>query len=114
MQKLKKHISIFLLAVFLFPQGVSAMHYFVVKHHSYDNSKLVFKKSNEFEYHTCNYHLNGFSPLILSEEKLKKSHKNETLRNRIKHCCLENYVQQPNFNFLLRGPPFKSNFPYKK
>jgi hypothetical protein len=110
MQRFKAHIAVFLLVGFLFPQGASGMHYFVVAHNFYDSSELVFNNSISFDYHSCNYHLNGFSPLILGEAKLSEPHKTKILLAGIKYCCLENYVHQPDFNFQLRGPPFKVNF----
>jgi hypothetical protein len=110
MQQFKAHITIFLLAGFLFPQGASGMHYFLVEHFPSKSNQFTFNKSNNFDYHSCTYHLNGFSPLILRGENLKASTQNLLVIGTAKFCCLKNYVHQPDFNFQLRGPPFKVNF----
>ncbi|MDX1720599.1 MAG: hypothetical protein R3353_10580 [Salegentibacter mishustinae] len=110
MQRFKAHIAIFLLAGFLFPQAASGMHYFVVEHFPSKNSEITFYESNNFDYHSCIYHLNGFSPLLIKENYLKKLSQHLLLTTKAKFCCLQYYVHQPDFNFQLRGPPFKMNF----
>lgn len=106
MQRFKVHIAIFLLAGFLFPQGASGMHYFLVEHKGSSSREVAFNHLNDFEYHSCIYHLNGFSPLILRIENLEGADRYFTPLAALKFCCLENYVHQPDFNFQLRGPPF--------
>lgn len=105
MARFKVHIVTFLLAGFLLPQGASAMHYFLVAHPVYKSSEFTFNKLNDFEYHSCNYHINGFSPLILRMEKLDTLRKEFKIKAVIKFCSLENYVHHPDYNFQLRGPP---------
>lgn len=108
MQQFKAHIAIFLLVGFLFPQGASAMHYFVVEHFTSNNSSdFTYNESNDFDYHSCIYHLNGFSPLSLKPDKFKALAQLLLPTSNTKFCCLKNYVHQPDFDFQLRGPPFK-------
>lgn len=114
MHRFKVHIAIFFLAGFLFPQGASGMHYFLVEHKPFKNSTFSFNKINGFEYHSCTYHLNGFSPLVLGIENLNEPARHFTREATIKFCCLENYVHQPDFNFQLRGPPFIPDFEDKE
>lgn len=112
MQKFKAHIAIFSLAVFLFPQVASGMHYFLVEHKVYKSGEFAFNDLNDFEYHSCTYHLNGFSPLILGLENFNEAARHFTSETATKFCCLENYVHQPDFNFQLRGPPLSLNYPH--
>lgn len=110
MKRFKAHIAIFLMLGFLFPQGAVSMHSFLVPHHAYDASQFTIKTLNDFEYHSCIYHLNGFSPHILSKENVDKPSRFKTPVTTVKFCCLENYVHQPDFNFQLRGPPLNKKF----
>ncbi|SKB35200.1 hypothetical protein SAMN05660903_00288 [Salegentibacter salinarum] len=106
MSRFKIHITIFLLVGFLIPQVTSALHYWVVPHNNYKSGKkITIKVSNNFEYHSCTYHLNGVSPSILGNSGSEKFIKTNLQGVKIKFCCLENYVHQPDYNFLLRGPP---------
>jgi len=109
MKRFKTHIGIFFLMGFLFPQAASSMHYFFVSHQSYNSGRFDLNKLNDFEYHSCIYHLNGSLPLILCLEKLDEPGRYRTPVAAIKFCCLENYVQQPDFDFQLRGPPYLLN-----
>lgn len=111
MKSFKVHIAIFFLAGFLFPQGSSALHYLVVAHGNYNSGqKFTVTKSYNFEYHSCIYHLNGCSPSILSKSDGEKLIIDNIQGMDIKFCCLKNYVHQPDYNFLLRGPPVAMNF----
>lgn len=106
MPRFKIHLAAFLFVVFLFPQGARAMHYFLIAHTSYNFGEYSFNETNVFGYHSCTYHLNGFSPFNLRLDHVKEEKKLIKQEVSIKYCCLENYVQQSKFNFQLRGPPF--------
>lgn len=103
MQNRKKHIALFLLVGFLFPQVANSMHYFVVDHKFsfLDSSKKI---NPDFEYHSCTYHLNGVSGIVPTEN-FKEDDPTLYFSKKHKFCRLVNYVHNPHFNFSLRGPP---------
>ncbi|WP_037318196.1 hypothetical protein [Salegentibacter sp. Hel_I_6] len=112
MQRFKVHIAIFLLAGFLFPQGASGMHYFLVEHFPSNSNDFSYNKSTNYDYHSCTYHLNGFSPLLLKRNNFKQLPQQIEPTEKLKFCCLGHYVHQPDFNFQLRGPPATLSFKY--
>ncbi len=106
MQVYKRHIAILLLAGFLFPQVVSGMHYLMVSHSYSSENKTAYKQLDiTIPYHSCHYHLSSF-PSVLPSEYCLKNNDLVTPPATLHFCSLENYVQQPDFNFQLRGPPF--------
>lgn len=106
MRSFKQHISIFLLAGFLFPQGVNSMHYLVVAHNLSFESQTSYSKSDfNFQYHSCQYHLTTFSTLFTSGIG-QKSISSVALPVVENFCSLDNYVHQQDYNFQLRGPPY--------
>lgn len=110
MQGYQQHIASFLLLGFLFPQIAGSMHYSFVSHIPTVEKRPGYAKPDPgFQYHSCIYHLSGFSPLFAAENNAETS---ELLALQIAHnfYSLDNYVHQPNYNFQLRGPPFLQLF----
>ena len=110
MLSVKRHIALFFLVGFLFPQVAGSMHYLMVSH-DFSQEKNDSYKTPEPDslYHSCVYHLTGFYSGILPQE-------NSIIPGnfyppvKFSTGSLEDYVPRDNFNFLLRGPPWKSVF----
>lgn len=111
MQGYKRHIALFLLLGFLFPQVAGSMHYSFVSHvPTNKNGSGYTKPDPNLQYHTCIYHLSGFSPLLPVENNTETS-AIAPFRTAHNFYSLAHYVHQPNYNFQLRGPPFPQLFP---
>lgn len=110
MQVFKKHIAVLLIGVFLIPQVVSGMHYLLIPHQVPTEQKTTVTKSDlSILYHSCTYHLNSDVP-VLPTVPGPDIINHISITAAVNYCSLENYVQQQNFNFQLRGPPFSWTF----
>lgn len=110
MQAVKKHIASILLAGFLFPQLAGSLHYLLVEHTLSSGNEMAFTKEMDYNYHSCVYHLNGFSGFLIFEGH---SWKPQGIYSRTGYnfYSLENYVPRQDFNFQLRGPPQQKIYP---
>ena len=105
MLRIKQHIAIVLLWVFLLPQLAGAFHYLVVEHRLAVETKVVLSKGNpEVDNHACMFHLKAFSSYLLvgSYSEIDAF---PDLRPAESCFSFQNYDKTPAFNFLLRGPP---------
>ncbi len=93
-------------------QGSIALHFLVVAHPNYNSQgKFNLTESNNFEYHSCTYHLYDNTPLIFVKSLGKKLSLNHIQGLDLRFCCLKDYVHRPGYNFLLRGPPIAVEIP---
>lgn len=108
MQHFKRHIVLLFLGGFLFPQVAGSLHYFVVSHNfSAEKNNSIHSPEPGSLFHSCIYHLTGFSGGILPQDLIIIS-KDILTPVKSNFFGLENYVHEDNFSFLLRGPPLFS------
>lgn len=61
MNSLKQYIALLFVSGFLFPQIANAVHHLVVSHNFSIETKSTPQISGQnYEYHSCDYHLGGF------------------------------------------------------
>lgn len=110
MQRCKRHIALLLVVGFLFPQVAWSLHFSLVSHNATQKPRSGYAKSDpNVQYHCCICHLSGSSPLLLMEE-YKKTADIKGFQVPHNYFGLDHYVHQLNFNFHLRGPPFRHSF----
>lgn len=105
MQKSRKQIGVLLLLSFLLPQVLSSMHYLWVPHIlPYGTEEVYIPTDIGYQGHSCHYQLYG-TPSLLPSGAIQGKTSPNGLPEPIVFRGLENYIQYPDYNFQLRGPP---------
>lgn len=106
-----KHIALFLLGGFLFPQVAGSMHYFVITHDfSTEDNNSYNSPEPDSLFHSCVYHIKGFSSGILPPT-LPVLQKNFGDFEPLILNGVISYSNRKEYNFLLRGPPLEYFLP---